>query len=401
MGLRPSEQRYREGRRNGDKVQRNIAVVEYIIEEKQREHPGFGWENLPWLIQYYPLIRKYLWHLRKVPALNPGMDGIGGLIGTSKIAIFSHLASSAYARTVYIPQGRKIAAVEKLVTEHHPGFPGAPLICKPNRGERSINVRKVRAMEEIADYHRAIGGDYLIQEYIPGPFEFGVSCFRNLDTGRLEVVAIVNRKVAKASGDGKSTIRELIAHADLSSQAREKITGSYTGIQLEQVPAAGELVMLSPVASLAFGTVIEEIRREDHPEGFASLEESINAITVNDEGKSFDGFNYGRFDYRASSLEDLFAGRGKVLELNGAAAMALHACVPGMDIEQRYAIFQSFFDRMLAVCETNRKRGNGRYMLLVELYRKSRSRLHRTSVQWDDVSSALRSIKAARRALKK
>ncbi len=383
------------------KLRMAIDVVERIEAERRSRDPDSGWENLPWLIQYYPLIIKYFSHLGKVAALNPGMGGIGGLIGASKISILKNLHSSSYAATIFIRHGIREKALRNQVTEKFGEFPGQPLICKPDRGERSINVKKISSFDELFVYLHEAKEDFLIQEYIPGPEELGVSCFRNLADGRLEVAAVVRRILVKGLGDGISTLGELIEAADIPESRKDRIRQSYMPKQLAVVPPADRLVMLSPVAALSFGTVIEEVHREDYPEGFARLEEHINEICINDAGVPFEGFNYGRFDYRAESLDALFAGRGKILELNGAAAMALHACVPGLQAEERYAIFIDFFDRMLEICRANRRSGKGRYLPLIFLYFKSRKRLHHTSVQWAEVSAALKEIRKMRKQLKR
>ncbi|NQT57689.1 MAG: hypothetical protein HQ557_01780 [Bacteroidetes bacterium] len=400
MDYTPAESRYIKAIKQKNKIQKSISIVERIVELRQKKNPSFGWEMLPWFVQYYPLIIKYTGHLKKVTALNPGMDGLGGLIGASKMEILSHLASDSYAATLFIPEGTSENKLLTMVQEKFTIFPDEPLICKPNKGERSINVQRVIDLDELRDYCKNSDGDFLVQEYIPGPEELGVSCFRNLDTGRMEIAAIVKRNIAKARGDGVSSIRQLIADCSLTDVQKGRILDCYSQKQADSVPEKDELVMISPVASLSFGTVIEEVHREENPEGFSRLEDSINRLCTNDQGIPYDGFNYGRFDYRSESLEALFDGRGKILELNGAAAMALHACVPGLLIDKRYDIFETFFDRMLKICEANKKAGNGRYMLFFSLYRYSRKQLHRTSVQWDAVKAAIKEIRQAAKSLK-
>jgi hypothetical protein len=400
MNYTPAERRYIKAVKEKNKIQKSISIVERIIELRQKEYPSFGWENLPWFVQYYPLIIKYTRHLKKVTALNPGMDGLGGLIGASKIEIFSHLASDSYAETLFIPAGTSEKKFKTMVQNKFTTFPDEPVICKPNKGERSINVNRVSDFDELRSYCKNSEGDFLVQEYIPGPEELGVSCFRNLESGRMEIAAIVKRNIAKTRGDGVSSIRQLIADCTLSEEQKDRILACYSKKQADSIPMKDELVMISPVASLSFGTVIEEVKKELYQEGFSLLEDDINRLCINDQGLSYDGFNYGRFDYRAESLEALFEGRGKILELNGAAAMALHACVPGLLIDKRYEIFETFFDRMLNICEANKKSGKGHYKLFFSLYRYSRKQLHRTSVQWDAVKAAIKEIRQAAKSLR-
>jgi len=379
--------------------ERAAAVVNYIERKYAEKDPGSGWENLPWLIQYY--ILKYFRHIGKVTALNPGMEGMGGLIGASKIGILKRLSSSSYPKTVLVKKGTADEQLKLTISRQFPDFPAQPVVCKPDIGERSVKVKVVRDYGEAFTYSSTAHEDFLIQEYVPGPMEYAVSCIRNLETQRLEVAAVVSRNIVKDRGDGQSSVGQLIDRAAISAQYKERIRGSYTEAQLRDIPPAGETVLLSPAASLAYGTVIEEIRSTDYPEGFKRLEEYVNGVCIDDSGKPFSGFNYGRFDFRAPSLEDLFSGRGMILELNGAAAMALHACVPGLPTWRRYEIYTDFFDRMCRICEANRREGRGTYTPLPVLYCKVRRRLRRSSVQRKEVSRALREIRAARRELRR
>lgn len=162
MDFTPAETRYREAVKQKDKRQKSIAIVERIIELRQMENPSFGWENLPWFVQYYPLIKKYARHLKKITALNPGMQGLGGLIGASKIEILSHLASDSYAKTLFVPSGTSEKEFIAKVQREFTTFPDEPVICKPDKGERSINVKRVSDFAELSSYHKNSEWDFLV-----------------------------------------------------------------------------------------------------------------------------------------------------------------------------------------------------------------------------------------------
>lgn len=380
--------------------QEALDQVKLIISQRQKEDPEFDWEQLPWPIQYYPLFKRYYPHIRKISAVNPGISGYGGLIGASKYEILSKLAPSAVPLTLFIDKGTPYSEIEKAVRNSPLKFPDAPVICKPDVGERSSGVKKIHSFMELETFFSRVSQDYLIQEYVPGPEELAVSCFRNADTGKLEVLAIVRRIIPQTTGDGHATIKELVlAQQQLSSHEREAILASYSAERLETVPSEGERLLLSPVAALAYGTTIEVVDKEYYAEEFRKVEEYMQSIASAADGTLYEGFHYGRFDFRAESLEALFAGKAKVLELNGTAAMPLHACAPGLSLEARYSLFIQLFDLLLEIAERNHNQGTGTYTNPLKLWLYSRRNMQKSPVQRSVIKKAFKELRLAKKKL--
>ena len=61
------------------------------------------------------------------------------------------------------------------------------------------------------------------------------------------------------------------------------------------------------------------------------MEESFDAIS-----RGIDGFYFGRYDVKAESLQDLEAGKIKIIELNGMGSLPTHIYDPENDMRNAY-----------------------------------------------------------------
>ena len=99
---------------------------------------------------------------------------------------------------------------------------------------------------------------------------------------------------------------------------------------LNRILEEGEVMFLEPVGNHCRGTE------------FLSGQHIINDKLVNifDEiTKNFIGFDYGRFDLKINSLEDLYEGKGiKILEVNGVNAEPAHV------YDRTYNLYKAYKD---------------------------------------------------------
>ena len=93
--------------------------------------------------------------------------------------------------------------------------------------------------------------------------------------------------------------------------------------------------------------------------------------------QSIDGFYFGRFDLRCSTVADLYAGRNiKILELNGAGAEPAHIYQPGASIQAAYQALFHHWRVLYDISLENHRRGVA-YMTLrevIDLWQRIRSR---------------------------
>lgn len=270
--------------------------------------------------------------LARVTAVNPAIP-TGGLVGESKGDVHDAL-DAAHARavaagadpervarpatTLRLPSGEaegRAAALEAWRCERGLHW---PLVLKPDRGERGAGVAVVDDPGAARAWLRAHPEDALAQEYVPG-VEYGVFwvCEPEAPSGRL--ISVARKELPEVEGDGRSTLERLVLahprHVAMAPFFLERLAE-----RLDEVPAAGERVVLSPLGTHCRGATFYDAEDDATPELLAAVEALLGGC---------EGFSFGRLDLRAPSREDLRAGRGLVvLELNGLTSEAAHVYDP-------------------------------------------------------------------------
>jgi len=399
--LNQLKQDYKYHLRAGEKTRAAIVLVNYILQKRAKTNPDAAWERLPWPIQYFPLWYRYKRDIKKISAVNPGMGGLGGLMGASKSEIYSHLSPDYLPQTIYCEPDETRREIARRLNEEHFPFPEKPLICKPDVGERSARVEKVYSMQELYDYLDEAEHPFLVQEVVEGPEEYALTCRYSFTSKRLHITHLVWRKIPRVEGDGAQTVAELLERASVSSQQREKIRGKLKQEILDRVPAAGEIQPLSHVAALSYGTEILPIDLNGYKDEISHLEELINSkIFHNAERKFYGGIYYCRFDIRGKNHDDILRGNFRILEMNGAAAMPLQICAAGIELNERYRMFFDFYDDLLDLADYNQGHGIGEFISLPQLVLYLRKQIKKSKLQSGEVKESLKEILAARRELK-
>ncbi len=85
-----------------------------------------------------------------------------------------------------------------------------PLIFKPDLGERGWLVKRIDNLKNIQDYLSEIKIDFIIQELVDLPLEFGVYYVRFPGEENGKVNSITAKEFLCVQGDGKKTLKQLI-----------------------------------------------------------------------------------------------------------------------------------------------------------------------------------------------
>ena len=114
-----------------------------------------------------------------------------------------------------------------------------PLIFKPDFGERGWMVRRINSQKEVEDYLKQIKIDFLIQELVDLPLEFGVFYVRYPREESGKVISIVGKEMLFVEGDGKKTLQQLILEKERAKLQWETLRVTYQH-RLEEVLPNGE-----------------------------------------------------------------------------------------------------------------------------------------------------------------
>lgn len=310
----------------------------------------FNYEYWPWWVFYLPMAPYWLYLALRTrsftyfTAVNPGIEA-GGFYGESKIDILRKINPEFLPDTIFIDKKYKFETAVQLLATHHLSF---PLIAKPNIGERGTNVAKIETLAQLQSYHNAIQEDYIIQEFITYPIELGVFFSQLPGESKGRVSSVTMKEFLTVTGDGESTIRKLI---EKSTRARFQLAllELKLGQNINRRLPKNEKLVLEPIGNHCRGTKFVNANYLINPK----LNEVFSKIA-----QSFDGFYYGRFDMKVTSIEDLYKGENiKIMELNGVSADPGHIYDPNYHLWQAYRDLRWHWKRSAEISIQNQKRG--------------------------------------------
>jgi membrane protein DedA with SNARE-associated domain len=315
------------------------------------------WEFWPARLFYFPIGLNYVrlgfkYRGINLPTIaNPGML-TGGLIGESKDAILRDLFQTSPAFTVrsaLITKGtpsERMDQFERLCRENGLAL---PVVLKPNIAQRGSGFRLVRAAEDARDYLAQVSGEVVLQEYAAGPCEVGIFYYRFPQEERGRIFAITEKVFPAVTGDGASTVEQLIR-----ADSRAAIMA---GTYLQRHRAIRDKV-------LPEGLRLKLVEAGNHCQGCIfrdgmhlwseQLESRIDQIS-----RQVPGFFIGRYDVRYPGDEDIRRGENfKILELNGAASEATSIYDSRNSLFRAYGTLFRQWDLVFAIGAANRKLGH-------------------------------------------
>lgn len=293
----------------------------------------FNYEYWSWWLFYLPMTPYWIFQairaksLTYFTAVNPGIEA-GGFYGEHKTEIMKNISSDYLAKTIFIPLETVFEEVLKKLMDNSLTY---PIIAKPNVGERGNSVAKIHSEEELLKYHRETTEDYLIQEFITYSIELGVLFSRMPNEKLGKVSSVTLKEFLTVTGNGKSTIEELILQNTRARFQLETLQ-KRLGKNIKEVLSLGEKRLLEPIGNHCRGTKFINANHLINSE----LDEVFTKVS-----QSYDGFFYGRFDMKVSSIEDLYLGKNiRIMELNGVSSD------PGHIYDPKYYLWNAYRDLM-------------------------------------------------------
>ncbi len=297
------------------------------------------WEFWPVHIFYIPVvvyvIRLAVKHrsLTVFTCSNPSIPA-GGLIGESKDAIYRLINGSASAGEFTLKHSlirgtvsaaEKVRRIHEFIADNQLSF---PVVLKPDVGERGKGVAIARSDEEIDHYLLGSESDIIVHEFFDG-VEASVFYYRYPDEPTGKIFSITEKRFPCVTGDGISTLNELILNDDRAVALAAKYF-KHNEQRLNDIPAQGVAVQLIDIGTHSRGAIFadgEWLRTE-------KLERAIDQIC-----QGIKGFYFGRFDLRAKTFDDFRnGGPFKIIELNGVSSESTNIYDPRFSLFDAYAI---------------------------------------------------------------
>lgn len=222
-----------------------------------------------------------------------------------------------------------------------------PIIFKPDLGERGWMVRKIKNDQDIERYLQEIKIDFIMQELIDLPLEFGVYYVRFPSQENGFVNSITGKDFLSVIGDGNKTLQTLILEKDRARIQWNTLRVMYAD-RLSEIIPAGKKIELVSIGNHCLGTTFLNYNHLINQK----LNASFDAIS-----KQINGFYFGRYDLRCASLDDLEKGNVKIMELNGCGAEPAHIYHPGSSLIKAVGVLITHWRNLYRVSKENHQRG--------------------------------------------
>lgn len=269
---------------------------------------------------------------------------MGGMFGESKYDVLKKIPRQYIPKTILINlPTTKEEVLEKL---KHENFQ-FPIIFKPDLGERGFMVKRIYSEHDIDNYLTKVKIDFLAQELVDHPLELGIFYKRLPSQQRGEVTSIVIKEMLSVTGDGKSSLRELILKKDRAKLQWRRLKEMYHN-RLNDVLSAAERLELVSIGNHALGTKFIN--------GNHLINEKLSLV-FDEISKQIEGFYFGRFDLRCANMDDLYQSKISIVELNGCGAEPAHIYDPNFRLLHAIKALLVHWRNIFEVARENRKQG--------------------------------------------
>jgi len=231
-----------------------------------------------------------------------------------------------------------------------------PLIGKPDVGGRGRGVKALKDEADVKLYVQNAYLDFHIQEFVAYKNEVGIFYYRYPDQERGVITGIVKKEFLSVSGNGKTTMKELLKNEKRAILQMDSLERMY-GKELNTVLPDGERKVLVPYGNHARGAKFLDYSHWIDEE----LTETIDNIC-----KQVKEFYFGRLDIRYNTVEELKKGKNfSVIEVNGAGAEPTHMYDPRHSLFYAWKVIINHWVILSKISRMNHKRGH-RYLTFKE-----------------------------------
>lgn len=312
---------------------------------------GRHWELWPFALRYAPIGPLWLWYAAKsktfwwFSAANPTIT-FAGFDGEDKREMYGQLPAELYPKTIYIKPSSSFEEVKAMVEEN--GFV-YPFCVKPDVGLKGLLFRKVDNEEKLRLYHQKMPVDYLVQELVEAPLEVSVFYYRHPAKERGVISGFIQKEMMHVFGDGEQTLLELILQHPKAKHRLEEMRIKHEAM-LNKILPAGVKYILTYAANLNHGATFTNLASQ--------IDDTLSSIF--DPLSHHCRWNYGRYDIKCNSVEELKEGKFVILEFNGAGAEPNHVYNAGYSWPAALKVFAHHWKMLYQISEYNHKQNGVR-----------------------------------------
>lgn len=266
------------------------------------------------------------------------------MLGESKMKIFDLIPEEFKPVTLSFNRESSVETVKNGMKASNLSY---PVIVKPDIGERGWMVRKIGNDSDLETYVNEVPVRFLVQQFLDMPIEMGVFYYRYPDEQHGEVTSIVIKEMLSITGDGTSTLGELVYNNDRAKLQLDQLKEIYIQEWDRVIPKNDNLELVS-IGNHCLGTKFLN--------GNRLINEKLNR-TFDSISEKIKGFYFGRYDIRVQNIEQLYQGKIKIMELNGAGAEPAHIYDPGFPFFRGVGVLLKHWHILYNISVQNHKKG--------------------------------------------
>ena len=237
----------------------------------------------------------------------------------------------------------KQTSLKWVLMELDKGGISFPMILKPNEGERGKGVVKITNEKELGVQLEKINADYIIQEFIDLPHEYGILFYKFPNKTGEGISSIGFKELPFIEGDGVSTIKKLLV-----AKFKHRHFENTRNINVNTILEKGQRYTLEYVAHRSRNCIFKNYNHIHCPE----LVRTFSKIA-----QQIDGFYLGRFDVKANGIDDLIHGKDiKILEVNGVNSMPIHIFDPDYSFTKTYSDLRDHWKLIYTISKQNQEK---------------------------------------------
>lgn len=314
-------------------------------------------ECLPKWVICIPIVLQWLWlsllyrSITLPSAANPRITS-GGLVGDGKLEYFTGMGQIARQATAVFLSMTNHSTFSETQLQQNMDRVGLsfPLIAKPDIGLCGYGVQLLHNLVSLRTYLAGFPQNerVILQQYLPQEGEAGIFYARDPSSSQGRIIGLALRHYPQVTGDGRQNVNALVAAHPRARRLQRSRMQSDRSSGL-QIPANGEVVRLSTIASMRVGGLYQNGGKHITSE----LIQAIDAIA-----KDMPSFYFGRFDVRFDNLNELCSGRGfLIMEINGASSEAIQAWDPSVGLISGLRMIFAKQRILFAIGDANRRNG--------------------------------------------
>jgi len=176
---------------------RKRRIQKYVRREFR---PGYVFD-IPIYVYWFFLALKS-GHFLFFSNINPGMI-FSGFAGYGKYTDIIRFDLELRPQTILVKVGDHLEQIKQEIEKNQITY---PFVMKPDMGRTARDIVKIFNEEQLQKHLASMHEDYVIQEFIDYPLEYGILYYRMPNEENGHITGITDKRLLSVVGDGKHTL---------------------------------------------------------------------------------------------------------------------------------------------------------------------------------------------------